>query len=333
MLIQSNPDFPAPDPIGGSGRIVFSSYNPPGIFVRFLNSQKTIRIRESGSLPSWSPNGNQIAFIEDNSIKTMDPNGDNVQTVTDEITDLNFYIDKNLLWSPDSQSIAFSHYAEELGGEIFIIDLATGDITTIINFPSNEYNPIWSQDSKKVVFLSDYGGRSNQFRPWVIELATGDLTLISYEESRELIGSTAADTIIFKADNTDTWYRMKSDGTQLQGFDQFGGLISPDGTKVIYLTGFDTTLVYIWDILTNNLTFISEEDVSKYAIRVAWAPDSKLFVLQGLGFFSTEKTYLVDAASGEMELLFEEGESVSLISWEPIPDIFRDEENTPASSE
>ncbi|MFA7274427.1 MAG: S41 family peptidase [Crocinitomicaceae bacterium] len=60
--------------------------------------------------------------------------------------------------SPDGQSIVFSYQ-----GELFVVDAKGGDAHQITSHPAHDFMPIWSNDSKNIVFSSDRFGNYDLF--------------------------------------------------------------------------------------------------------------------------------------------------------------------------
>jgi Tol biopolymer transport system component len=56
--------------------------------------------------------------------------------------------------SPDGSRAVVNRYVNAIG-EIFTVDLATGEATQVSNFPANNSYPIWSFDGQSVVFSSN----------------------------------------------------------------------------------------------------------------------------------------------------------------------------------
>ncbi len=56
--------------------------------------------------------------------------------------------------SPDGTRAVVNRYVDGLG-DIFTVDLATGAATQMSELPANNSYPIWSSDSKSVLFSSN----------------------------------------------------------------------------------------------------------------------------------------------------------------------------------
>jgi len=105
--------------------------------------------------PSWSPDGQQIAFRTSrdgqDEIYVMNADGTCQRNLTQDPAD-----DRSPAWSPDGKLIAFDHFFNDRFQDVTIIDiggLAMRRVTT----SSGEY-PAWSPDGTKIAFASARGG-------------------------------------------------------------------------------------------------------------------------------------------------------------------------------
>ncbi len=136
--------------------------------------------------PSWSPDGNSLAFGSDATgnldIYTVPVEGGAPQRLT-----TNTGIDKDPAWSPNGAQIAYasdqnSPTVRKFPGttEIFLINAdGTGSITELTNAGGNSFWPSWSPDGKQIVFVSDRSGDSDLY----VMSAQGDgQDLITYDD-------------------------------------------------------------------------------------------------------------------------------------------------------
>lgn len=96
--------------------------------------------------PSWSPDGNRIAFNRGHHIYVMDSDGDNLMQLTDKFTD------REPAWSPDGEKIAFNRFTA-LKHQIWIMDADGGNEVQLTNWGAN-YKPAWSPDGVRIAFVS-----------------------------------------------------------------------------------------------------------------------------------------------------------------------------------
>ncbi len=123
--------------------------------------------------PTWSPDGNRIAF-------TGHRNGFTdlfvLDLTTEELTRLTAdqYADLQPSWSPDGRYIAFTtdRFTSDLevlvAGpyQIALYDMESGEIQELPNFDDQmrNFNPAWSPDGRSLYFVSDHDGISNLYR-------------------------------------------------------------------------------------------------------------------------------------------------------------------------
>lgn len=117
------------------------------------------------SYPSFSPDGKQLAFIQDrNKLMVMDVDSKKVRQITDGST----YLTQNggfyYAWSPDSKWIAFENFSN---GHYPYSDIAIVNTTgepKIIDVTRSSYvdeNPRWTPDGSAIIFATErYGMRS-----------------------------------------------------------------------------------------------------------------------------------------------------------------------------
>ncbi len=102
------------------------------------------------TVPSWSPDGTQIAYTSnitgDNEIWVMDTDGLNQTNLTANPAD-----DSKPTWSPDGSQIAFG--SDRSGGEeIYVMDAANGANQTALTSSATDYSaPNWSSDLSPAV--------------------------------------------------------------------------------------------------------------------------------------------------------------------------------------
>jgi Tol biopolymer transport system component len=102
--------------------------------------------------PDWSPDGSTIVFNSDRDGGLrgffMDPDGSHVRPLG---VDQWF---EYPAWSPDGRRIAFES-AIGSNYEVFVLDVAAGDVTQLTDAPGDDSWPVWSPDGSMIAFSSE----------------------------------------------------------------------------------------------------------------------------------------------------------------------------------
>ena len=140
-----------------SERIVFVSQRPGHFKSKFLityeiyvmdadggNQQRLTENRQNDFYPSWSPDGERIAFeadrkgdFENPEIYVMDADGKNQQRLTE-----NRRSDLRPAWSPDGKRIAFVSWRDG-NPEIYVMDADGRNPQRLTNNPHDDFSPAW----------------------------------------------------------------------------------------------------------------------------------------------------------------------------------------------
>jgi Tol biopolymer transport system component len=206
-------------------------YRPTHIAVYDVQDSSIKRLTAGNSfnyLPSWSEDGNWIAFLSDKAgskeynIWKVSANGGTAIQITSDFNDLiEMSIDdrspKTLSWSKDGSSIAFACLKKSSEGydyDIYSVPSNGGRKTIIINSQWSDFCPSYSPDGATLAFISNRSG-SNEI--WTMNLLTKQFRQITgstgkwiYENSGKIEWSASSKKILFtsNADSFNTLYSV-----------------------------------------------------------------------------------------------------------------------------
>ena len=143
--------------------------------------------------------------------------------------------------SPDGRTVLFSGLRAAVG-DLFKLDISSGDITNVTNDEFADYGPVYSPDGRFVVYLARISGSQKLFR---LDLDTGKKTQLTFGTQDEAAAKFLnADTLIFSSTATDPttplspeearngnifnlWSLSLKTGELRQFTDALGGVLSP----------------------------------------------------------------------------------------------------------
>ena len=190
---------------------------------------------------SWSPVGDRLAyFVRNEKHKTLI-----IQNVLTGKIEHRFPLESvdnpespNI--SPDGRTVLFSGLRSATG-DIFKLDINTGDITNLTNDDFADYAPVYSPDGSFIVYMARISGSQKLFR---LD-ADGKKTQLTFGTQDEAAAKFLnADTIVFSSTATDPatpltpevarngnifnlWSLSLKNGELKQYTDALGGVLSP----------------------------------------------------------------------------------------------------------
>jgi len=191
---------------------------------------------------SWSPVGDRLAyFVRNEKYKTLI-----IQNVLTGKIERRFHIQtvdnpESPNIAPDGRTALFSGLRSATG-DIFKLDLESGEITNLTNDTFGDLAPVYSPDGRFVVYLARISGSQKLFR---LDLDTGKKTQLTFGTQDEAAAKFLnEDTLIFSSTATDPatpltpdvarngnifnlWSLSLKNGELRQYTDALGGVLSP----------------------------------------------------------------------------------------------------------
>lgn len=138
--------------------------------------------------PSWSPDGNQLAYV---SFETGNPAIFIQDIYTMSRTQITSFegINGSPVFSPDGKQLAMV-LSKDGNAEIYVLDLATRQTKRLTRNRYIDTEPTWSPDGKSIIFTSERGGKPQIYR---VNLATGKVRRITFDGEMNLGGTITPD--------------------------------------------------------------------------------------------------------------------------------------------
>jgi hypothetical protein len=150
---------------------------------------------------SWSPAGDRIAyFARTEKVKTLILQNVVTKKIEKRIELKSVDLPESPDFSPDGREVAFAALKAAVG-DIFTVNLETGDVKNVTNDAFGDFAPTYSPDGKSLVYLARVSGNDKLFQ---LDLATGKKTQITFgthdDGGAEFVD---ADTIVFASTAVD----------------------------------------------------------------------------------------------------------------------------------
>jgi Tol biopolymer transport system component len=223
--------------------------------------------------PSWSPDGNKIAFHRyvggKFDIYTISSAGGGLPTKITSSSGWNRYP----AWSPDGTNIAFVNGNNDPPWQIRTVTLATGQETVI----TDGYDPAWSPDGEYIVFAR---GNTAETNLWKRELDTDIETQLTSSAGIEQNPDWSHDgqTIVYNyGDVTPSIWTVPAAGgspIHVPLAYGYGPKWSPDDARIAIEAGNDLGgySIYVFNMMTHNL-FQATPDSTEWCMQPDWSPD------------------------------------------------------------
>ena len=224
---------------------------------RGTNTRKLTRHSAIDGFPSFSPDGERIAFVSSRddwryAIYIMDLDG-NIMERLPSYPCHKYIFTLGPKWSPDGTQFAILSIRNG-NSEVYIIDTDGSNEKNLSNNPWEDTHPAWSPDGEKIAFSSDRDGNA---KIYVVDSDGSNLKRLTNNTFWD--GSPAwspdGEKIAFTSgrDGNSEVYVMNSDGSNQKNLTRnsstdAGPIWSPDGEKIAFTSDRDgNSEIYVMD--------------------------------------------------------------------------------------
>lgn len=189
--------------------------------------------------PSWSPDGNKLAYVSFENKRSQIYIQDIYTTRRTRVTDFPG-INGAPVFSPDGKSLAMV-LSKDGNPELYIMNLESQQLRRITRNRAIDTEPSWAADGKSLIFTSDRGGKPQIYR---VNLDSGSTRRVTFDGEMNLGGTISPDNSqLVVVNRTDGNYHIaRQDLTSgdmmvlTKTFLDESPSIAPNGSMIIYST-------------------------------------------------------------------------------------------------
>lgn len=185
-------------------------------------------------------------------------------------------------WSPDSKWIAFHRRKSHSGGnlaDVFIVSVTSRRCENVTRHPGQNLNPVWSEDGRRLFFLSN---RAKNTKIWGLNLQEGAKPPNDNNQTASAPASKPAPAVHMDFEDI---HRRARQVTRVDG-DVSSYALAPDGKSLLFAMPY-LGRTNLWLITADGRTITRLTTTNEPASQIQFAPDgSRAVFLAGGGLRS-----------------------------------------------
>ena len=277
------------------------------------SAAEPFQLVSDGFLPTWSPDGRQIAFMrvagETYNLWTIKPSGgEEKQLTTEGLPSIEFTVlpynrtqTNDFSWSPDSKKIAYISAVSQQKN-VWLVDAETANriqLTNNTDANASLYCPIWSADGKRIAYFSKQNTTSADGKKYfvtsIVDLETKNTKVVVQTENfHRLLGWSHTGKELFIAAlngksasgkpmevnliEVDAESGTQNQPTKIEAVYLYNIYLSADKKMVAYVSNKDGK-DDIWVLRLNDggepRKITSNNDARLYFSTLSWSPDNQ----------------------------------------------------------
>ncbi|MBE0477536.1 PD40 domain-containing protein [Candidatus Aerophobetes bacterium] len=268
--------------------------------IDFLLKKPAILLGNRAQSPTFSPDGNYIAFASNKDYDFAIFDLYLFHLSTEKIKKLVSGINTYFSFSPDATSIVYSKTdfyspSRSFLSDLYQIDLSTGH-TKRLTYAERAFQPVFSPEGDKILFVKKEGGNSNLY---YLSLKTGKVSPLTFEDDGLTQNFSPAfspdgESVVFVrfAENRRNLYILRMEDKKIHPLTEGDGddrnpVFSPDGKRVLFISDrcspqkINREVFNLWslELETNRLTKHTQVDGGVFDPAIS--PDAGKIALSG----------------------------------------------------